>query len=66
MHRCCQTAGFCVTQNCTAIFVGCTLIAGALVSFMTCGICIYRCLAPSPLHGPAVPCAACAVCSVLL
>ena len=35
--------GFCVTQNCTAIFVGSTLIAGALVSFMTCGICVYRC-----------------------
>jgi hypothetical protein len=34
-----------VTQNCTAIFVGSTLIAGALVSFMTCGICVYRCAA---------------------
>ncbi|EIE26415.1 hypothetical protein COCSUDRAFT_64482 [Coccomyxa subellipsoidea C-169] len=39
---CCQASGFCLTQNCTAIFVGSTLIAGALISFMTCGICIYR------------------------
>ncbi|KAK9916394.1 hypothetical protein WJX75_002142 [Coccomyxa subellipsoidea] len=38
-------------QNCTAIFVGSTLIAGALISFMTCGICIYR--ARSSLQEPA-------------
>ncbi|BDA41006.1 hypothetical protein COCOBI_01-6610 [Coccomyxa sp. Obi] len=49
---CCQSSGFCMTQNCTAIFVGSTLIAGALISFMTCGICIYR--ARSSLQDPAV------------
>ncbi|CAL8466708.1 g6244 [Coccomyxa elongata] len=49
---CCQSSGFCMTQNCTAIFVGSTLIAGALISFMTCGICIYR--ARSSLQDPAL------------
>ena len=34
--------GFCSNSNCTAIFVGSTLVAGTIISIMTCGVCVYR------------------------
>jgi hypothetical protein len=39
-------SGFCATSNCTAIFVGSTLVAGTIISLMTCGVCVYRSACP--------------------
>ena len=39
---CWLQTGFCANSNCTAIFVGSTLVAGTIISILTCGVCVYR------------------------